>query len=257
MAVITKSISDRVCTLTLNRPENSNALNIELIDALVDGVRSADRDKRVAVIALKGSGKNFCAGGDIKDMHSKSDMFTGDALELRENYKHGIQKIAPVFESLGTPVICAIQGAAIGAGLDLSCMCDIRLAHTGAKFGETFARLGLVPGDGGTFLLQRVVGFAKAMELTLTCDVIDANEALRIGLVSKVTDNLDQSLEEYCDKVKEQSPLALKLSKRALISAYRSDLSSNLELLASFQGLAQDSKEHQDRLSEFFSRKKS
>ena len=163
-----------VLEIKLNRPEASNAFTIDMIDELCSCLKTADNDPAVRAIIITGEGKNFCAGGDIKSMVNKSEMFSGDPNQLRKNYMYGIQQIPQTMEQIETPVIAAINGAAIGAGLDFCCMCDIRIAAEDAKFGETFVKLGLIPGDGGAFFLQRVVGYSKAIELTLTGDVIDA-----------------------------------------------------------------------------------
>ena len=232
--------------VSLNRPQSSNALTVGMIDELLEVVEQADIDDQVRCIILTGEGKNFCAGGDIKNMLAKKEMFSGESNELREKYKRGIQKIPKVFDEISTPVVAMINGAAIGAGLDLACMCDIRIASKNAKFGETFTRIGLVPGDGGTYFLQRIVGFAKAMELTLTADIIDGEEAKSIGLVSYLVDSEDlvKQTKLLSDKISSNAPIANQMAKKAIKHAYRSDLSSNLELLSAFQGISQRTSDH-------------
>ncbi len=174
--------------VTLNRPQYSNAFSDEMIASLCRLLREADWDDDIRVIILTGAGKAFCAGGDVKAMEEKTGMFAGDPEGLRRRYTKGIQQIPLTIEALHTPLIAMVNGAAIGAGCDLACMCDIRLGCKYSKFGETFAKLALVPGDGGTFFLQRVLGYAKAMELSLTGRIVSAEEALSLGLLNNIVE---------------------------------------------------------------------
>jgi 2-(1,2-epoxy-1,2-dihydrophenyl)acetyl-CoA isomerase len=237
---------DHTLWLYLNRPEASNAFTVEMIDELVNMLSYADLDSEIRCIVLSGRGKHFCAGGDVKNMLAKKEMFAGGPNELRERYKRGIQKIPMAFSTLSTPVVAMINGAAIGAGLDIACMCDIRIASEHAKFGETFTKLGLIPGDGGTYFLQRIVGFAKAMEMTLTADVYSAQDGKDMGLFSQVVVNekLKETVDKYVDKVCANAPIAIQMAKRAITHAYRSDLQGNLDLLAAYQGITQRTSDH-------------
>ena len=172
--------------ITLNRPEASNAYSSGMVKAFVEVLRHADVDNQIRVIVITGAGKNFCAGGDIKAMQGKTGMFAGESNELREAYQAGIQQIPLTISQLKTPVIAMVNGAAVGAGCDLAAMCDLRVSSTEATFAETFARVGLVPGDGGAFFLTRLIGYGKAMEMFLTCKTVSAQEALEIGLRNDV-----------------------------------------------------------------------
>lgn len=244
-------VIDKVLWLYLNRPEASNAFTVEMIDELVTTLQNADIDPNIRCIVLSGEGRHFCAGGDVKNMLAKKEMFAGEPNELRERYKRGIQKIPKAFNELSTPVVAMINGAAIGAGLDITCMCDIRICSENAKFGETFTKIGLIPGDGGTYFLQRIVGFAKAMEMTLTADIYTSEQALNMGLVSKVVplEKLKEETKIIVNKITSNAPIAVQLAKRALTHAYRSDLSSNLEMLSAFQGISQRTSDHFEALS--------
>ncbi len=241
---------DHKLWITLNRPKSSNAFTLTMIEELVSTLQRADEDNEVRCIIITGEGKHFCAGGDIKNMLAKKEMFEGEANELRQKYKKGIQRIPKAMDELTTPVIAMINGAAIGAGLDIACMSDIRIASSNAKFGETFTKIGLVPGDGGTYFLQRIVGFARAMELTLTAEVINSEEAKSIGLVSSVCDReqLKEKTNLIADKIISNAPIAIQMAKRAIKHAYRSDLSSNLELLSAYQGITQRTSDHFEAL---------
>ena len=175
-----------IWTLTMNQPETRNALTgntaVEEFVQVCDEIR---RDASVKAVILTGAGPIFSSGGNVKDMQRFfDDALTPDA--IREEYRQGIQRIPRALTQLDVPVICAINGPAIGAGLDLTCMCDIRIASETATFAESFVRVGIVPGDGGAWLLPRAVGRAKAAEMAFTGEAIDAQEALACGLVSRV-----------------------------------------------------------------------
>lgn len=203
--------------VTLNRPQYSNAFSDQMIIDLCRLLREADWDDDVRVIILTGAGKNFCAGGDVKAMEEKTGMFAGDPEELRRRYTKGIQQIPITIESLHTPIIAMVNGAAIGAGCDLACMCDMRIGCRHSRFGETFAKLALVPGDGGAFFLQRVVGYAKAMELSLTGRVVTAEEALALGLLNTLVEeaSLKEETEKIAQMISGNSPVAVSMIKKS------------------------------------------
>ncbi len=244
--------------VTLNRPEASNAYSSGMVKALVEVLRHADLDTQVRVIVVTGAGKNFCAGGDLKAMKGKTGMFAGESNELREAYQAGIQQIPLTMSQLKTPVIAMVNGAAVGAGCDLAAMCDLRVAADSATFAETFARVGLVPGDGGAFFLTRLVGFGKAMEMFLTCKTITAAEAQGIGLVNQVVPlpELKRKTQELVDVLAALPPIALQMTKKALVHAYQNDLSSHLELMAAYQGITQRSSDHFKALDGIAEKKK-
>lgn len=242
--------------ITLNRPDASNAFTEVMIKELVDLLYFADEETSTHCIVITGAGKNFCAGGDIKQMQSKEGMFAGESNELRLRYKKGIQKIPICMNSLSTPVVAMINGAAIGAGLDLACMCDIRIASENAKFGETFTKLGLIPGDGGTFFLQRVVGFSKAMEMTLTAKIYNADEAIKMNLISSVCkqNELQENIRNLVDQICSNSSIANSMAKRSIIHARNSELNEVLDLLAAYQGITQRTDEHFSLLNKLISK---
>ncbi len=244
--------------VTLNRPDASNAYSIEMVKALVEVLKHADLDTQIRVIIITGAGKNFCAGGDIKAMKGKSGMFAGESNELREAYQAGIQQIPLTISQLKTPVIAMVNGAAVGAGCDLAAMCDLRVAGAEATFAETFARVGLVPGDGGAFFLTRLIGFGKAMEMFLTCKSVSAEEALKMGLVNQVVlqNELKTKAEELADQLASLPPIALQMTKKAVVHAYQHDLNSHLELMAAYQGITQRSSDHFKALDGMMEKKK-
>lgn len=251
--------SGDIAVLTLNRPDIRNAFtHQEMIDEIVDVCQKVQDAETVSVLVVTGAGSSFSAGGNVKDMYRKEGMFSGDPNDIRQNYRKGIQRITLAFQRLDVPAIAAVNGPAMGAGCDLTCMCDIRIASENARFGETFVSVGLIPGDGGAFLLPRVVGFSKALELAFTARVIDATEALRIGLVSEVTppEKLLERAMEVAAEIAQHPARILRLAKRLFYLSQGRSLEETLELSCSFQALCHHSPEHMAALETFFARQK-
>lgn len=244
------SADDAVTTITLDRPEARNAYSDEMLEQLVGALDEAALDERVRCVILTGAGRGFHAGGDVKAMKARSGMFAGDPAELRDRYIDGIQSVPRRLATFRKPMICAMHGAAIGAGLDLACMCDLRIAARSSKMGSTFVQVGLVPGDGGAFFLARTVGFPKALELMMRGRVIDADEALRIGLVHEVVDDevLLVRARELAEELAALPPVALQMTKRAAYDSWNGEVHRALELAATYQGIAQNHPDHQRRL---------
>ena len=204
-------------TLTLNAPGERNALSSQAQwDAVVQACEQVQRDQSVKVVILTGAGSAFCAGGNVKDFRDKRGLAAGGGMAVRENYRNGIQRIPLAFYRLDVPTIAAVNGPAIGAGCDLACMADIRIASDKASFAESFVKLGQIPGDGGAWLLQRVVGYAKAAEMSFTGDLLDAQQALAIGLVSKVVPaaSLLDEARALAERMAANPGQALRMTKR-------------------------------------------
>jgi enoyl-CoA hydratase/carnithine racemase len=251
---------DAVAVVTLNQPEKRNPISgLDMIDALEAAMRGLDADMTVRAVILTGAGSAFSSGGDLKAMATPGSSLR-DALpaQTRRNYKSGIQRLPLLFEALEVPVIAAINGPAIGAGCDLACMCDVRVASASAKFAESFVKLGIVPGDGGAWLLPRIIGFAKATELALTGDMLDATEALACGLVSRVVPD-DQLMDEarlVARKIAANPPHAVRMTKRLLREGHRSTLANILELSAAMQALGHATADHDEAVDAFLSKRK-
>ncbi len=243
---------DAVATITLNRPDARNAYSDSMVEQLVDAIDRAEADSDVDVVIVTGSGSAFCAGGDLKAMRDQSGMFEGDPVELRDQYIKGIQTIPRRFESFEKPTIAAINGPAIGAGLGLALMCDLRIASQDAKFGSTFARVGLIPGDGGAYFLTRVVGFARALELMLTARVIDADEAADIDLIHHQVpdDEVMNRARETADQIASLPSKAVQTAKAALYRSVDQDMETALQLTAALQGLIQRTDEHHEAVEQ-------
>ncbi|KFJ13720.1 enoyl-CoA hydratase/isomerase family protein [Delftia acidovorans] len=247
-----------IWTLTMNQPETRNALTgntaVEEFVQVCDEIR---RDASVKAVILTGAGPIFSSGGNVKDMQRFfDDALTPDA--IREEYRQGIQRIPRALNQLDVPVICAVNGPAIGAGLDLTCMCDIRIASETATFAESFVRVGIVPGDGGAWLLPRAVGRAKAAEMAFTGEAIDAQQALACGLVSRVVpaDQLLPTARELADKIAANPGAVMRMTKRLLREGEHSTLESLLELSAGYQALAHKTADHREAVMAFVEKRK-
>jgi enoyl-CoA hydratase/carnithine racemase len=243
---------DHVETWTLNRPDQRNPVSDpDVVEALVAAVEGANADPDVRAVVLTGAGPAFSAGGNVKDMAARRPPFDGDPATLRERYRHGIQRIPRAMYACDVPVVAAVNGPAVGAGCDLACMCDLRVASTEARFAESFVRLGLIPGDGGAWLLQRAVGPARAAEMTLTGDPVDAATALEWGLVSRVVppDDLLPTAHALAERIAANPPQTVRLAKKLLREAAHQSLDSVLELSAAYQAISQRTADHEEALA--------
>lgn len=243
-----------IVTVRMNHPDTRNALTTrEQIQEFVDLCAELRRDMSVRVMVLTGNGSAFCAGGNVKDMHERGGIFAGSPYELRNTYRDGIQRIPLAIYELDIPVIAAVNGPAIGAGLDLACMCDIRLAAPKAIFAESFVRLGIVPGDGGAWLLPRIIGIPKASLMAFTGDAIDAAKALDWGLVEQVCthETLQSEAQALARRIASNPGHALRLCKRLLREGQHMRLDSLLELSAAYQALAHHTEDHHEAVAAF------
>ncbi len=242
-------VADGIATVTMNRPDNRNSLDPEMQDALLHHFAALDADGAVRVAILTGAGSAFSAGGNVKRMASSGVERT--PAQSRGYYRHGIQRLPLLFERLEIPVIAAVNGPAIGAGCDLTCMCDLRVAGESARFAESFVKLGIIPGDGGAWLLPRVVGFARAAEMALTGDMLDARAALEAGLVSRVVPDaaLLESARALAARIAANPPVAVRMARRLLREAWNAKLDHILELSAAMQAVAHTTDDHKEALT--------
>lgn len=242
--------TDTKCVV-INNPKAKNALSDEVIVELLATLEQLEDDPAVRFIVLRGAGDAFSAGGDIKMMRARQGMFAGNPNELRKNYQKLIQKIPQQIERMEKIIIAAIDGPAIGAGLDLACMCDFRLATQRSYFAESFARIGLIPGIGGSFFFMRLIGYAKAMELTLTGRKFNAAEASGMGMLSQVVadDALEAQVDALLAQLRPNSQMAMEMAKKSLRYAYQNDHRIILDLLSSYQGICQNDPDHIQRLT--------
>jgi enoyl-CoA hydratase/carnithine racemase len=247
-----------VALLTLNRPDTRNALSGEAMFAAFEQTFAAlNADLNVRVAILTGAGTAFCSGGNVAEMRERTGMFAGSPDEIAQRYRDGIQRIPRAFEMLQVPIIAAVNGPAIGAGNDLACMCDLRIASTTARFAESFVKVGIVPGDGGCWLLPRVIGHARAAEMAFTGDAIDAEEALRIGLVSRVVAPealLDEAL-RLAARIAANPPQVLRWTRQLLQQARTGTLDEALNAAGRLQGLAHHTADHAEAVAAFFEKR--
>ncbi len=244
------SIADGIARIVLDRPDRMNAFTFEMIDAWTAALQQCRTDESVKVVLVTGTGSAFCSGGDIVEM--------GDRLDhTPEQRKHElfqrIERIPLALEDLDKPVIAVVNGVATGAGMDMALMCDIRYAAQSARFAETYVKVGLVPGAGGAHFLPRLVGVAKALELFLTGEFVDADEALRIGLVNKVFPDatLMQEAEKIARRMVQAPALTLRMTKRAIYQGMRNDLRTNLDLISSHYAVITSTQDHKNLVKSF------
>lgn len=248
--------SGAVVMLTLDSPETRNVLTGNSApEEFAAACERINADPSVRVAILTGAGTAFSAGGNLKDMQQ---LFERTPAELRGWYRNGVQRLALAVYNLEVPVICAVNGPAIGAGCDLTTMCDLRIASEKASFAESFLKVGLIPGDGGAWLLPRVVGKAMAAEMTYTGRTLDAAEALDIGLVSRVVPH-EQLLPEartLAAQIAEQPGVTLRMAKKLLREGERLDFPSLLELSAGLQALAHKTPQHVEAVNAFVEKRR-
>ena len=222
-----------IVTITLNRPERRNAFSPEMSESIREAVEDAARDSSVRVLVITRTGQAFCAGADVKAMAENPGQPGGE--ERRREVGGGHVSLPLLLHRFDKPVIAAINGVAVGGGLDLALACDIRIASDRARFAEVFVRRGLIPAMGGIFFLPRLVGIDRACQLIWTGDMIDAREAERIGLVTTIVphEELEIATRELAEKLAKGPPLAIQKAKRAIYEGLGMDLSSSLKQVAS------------------------
>ena len=241
-----------IATITLNRPEARNAIDLPMRHELVAALDEVESDEAARVLILTGAGGHFCAGGDVKSMRARRST----AAEGRARVEL-LNRMVLRLVDFPRPTVAMVDGYAVGAGTNLALCCDLVLASDRAKFGELFNKIGLVPDGGGTWLLSRLVGLARAKELIFTGDVLDAPEAARIGLVNRVVPaaELPAVTRALTEKIAAGPPGVLRLAKHMVNRAATSDLASALDLEAYSQGLAVAADDHQEGLAAFFDKR--
>lgn len=239
---------------TMNRPETRNALSDDdAVGAFLKLCETVNADSSVRVLILTGGGPSFSSGGNLKTLRDIVGSGLGEPERSRAAYRNGIQRLPLALYNLEVPTIAAVNGPAYGAGNDLACMCDIRIASEHAVFAESFVKLGLIPGDGGAWLLPRVIGMSRACEMSFTGEPIDAEQALAWGLVSRVVkaDRLLPVSLELAGRIAANSGKALRMTKRLLREGQQTRLDTLLEMSAAFQALAHHTAEHEAALDGF------
>jgi len=247
-----------VVTITLNQPDTRNAISeLAMVDAVVDAIDRLQADTQARVGILTGAGTAFSSGGNVKKLRAELTDSDLNPCQIEDFYRLGIQRIPLAIHKLDVPLIAAVNGPAIGAGCDLTTMCDIRIAGERAKFAESFVRLGIIPGDGGAYFLPRVVGMSKAAEMTFTGEALNAEEALACGLVSRVVadDELMSAARDLADRIAANPPRSVRMAKRLLRDGQKLPLASFLEMSASYQALAHRTDDHREAMAAVFEKR--
>ncbi|MDQ6685067.1 MAG: crotonase/enoyl-CoA hydratase family protein [Pseudomonadota bacterium] len=253
MSFLSTTREGAIVTLTMNQPETRNALTGNTaVDEFVEACAAIQADRSVRAVIVTGAGPVFSSGGNVKDMQ-RYFRDSPSAESIREEYRRGIQRLPKALYPLDVPTIAAVNGPAVGAGLDLACMCDIRIASETATFAESFVRVGIVPGDGGAWLLPRAVGRSKAAEMAFTGAAIDAREALDCGLVSQIVpaEGLIEAALALARRIAANPGGVLRMTKRLLREGERATLESLLEISAAYQAIAHLDPDHHEAVRAF------
>ena len=250
--------SGMVVTLTINRPDARNPLG-EVGDGELfeDAAGRINAERAIRCAILTGAGKAFSGGGNLKAMREKAGPFSGGGMHIREGYRSAIHRMVRAIWSIEVPLIAAVNGPAIGLGNDVACLADMRLAADNAVFAASFLKMGLVPGDGGAWILPRIIGRARAAELFFTGDSIDAATALQWGLVSQVVPAADlmKEAQALAARISRQPPDVLRLTKRLMRDAEHASFDTLMEMSAAFQSLAHLTKDHSEAVAAFFEKR--
>jgi len=247
-----------IVTLTLNKPESRNLVtDADICTALGDACDRIGSDGSVRCVILTGAGKTFSGGGNLKEMRDRLGSFAGPPAELRDRYRRGIQQTIAKLFNLEVPAIAAVNGPAYGAGFDVTCACDIRIAGESAVFAENFVKVGIISGDGGSWLLPRAIGLSRAAEMTFTGDPIDAGTALAWGLVSRVVPDADLLSEaaKVAERIAANPPRHLRMSKRLLRESQNVRFDTLLEIAAGMQGICHHTRDHEEAVQAFFEKR--
>jgi 2-(1,2-epoxy-1,2-dihydrophenyl)acetyl-CoA isomerase len=243
-------VAEGIATLTMNRPDKLNAFTSEMLHAMVAALDECDAREDVRAVILTGAGRGFCSGGDIGGMGGEVDSRPHITKSRIWNEIQAFPKRAARFEK---PLIAAVNGAAIGGGMDLALACDIRLAGESARFAETYAKIGLLPGGGGAYFLPRIVGKARALELLWTADFLDAAAALEIGLVNHVypDDTLLAEARKLAARIAAMPPLSIRLIKRCVNQSAEADMATAFDLVSSHIAIAHAGPDHVEAIAAF------
>lgn len=243
-----------VARITLASPDNRNAITgVEMLEGLLDALDAAELDPEVTVVVIDAEGPAFSAGGNVKDMAAREGLFAGSPVEMAERYRDTIQQLTRFLATTDLVTIASVDGAAVGAGFDLVLGCDLRFGSRKARFAHTFIEMGIIPGDGGAWLLPRVVGWQRATELALTARFIGAAEAEKYGVLLEVVpeDKLADRVGEVAATIASKPRPAVVMAKRLLRQARSMDLDGFLELSAALQAIAHTTPEHETAVADY------
>jgi enoyl-CoA hydratase/carnithine racemase len=258
IAESTLTVENRVATLTFERDDVRNALTgTALCDDILAAVAWANASPDVSVLIFTGGGKAFSSGGNVKALRERAGMFAGRPTEIEASYRTGIQRVPVAIHAAEVVTIAAVNGPAIGAGCDLTCMCDLRIGSEAAAFGETFVNLGIIPGDGGAWFLQRLIGYQRAADMTFRGRIVRAAEALEIGLLLEVVEpkQLVARAQEIAAEIAGKPPQALRYAKRLMKLAQRTELPDFLDYCAALQTFCHGTEDHAEAMAAFLDKR--
>ncbi len=249
MSDLLYEVSDRVATITLNRPDKLNAFTGEMIDTWASSLAKAQADEQDNVLVVTGKGGAFCAGGDVARMGDGEPT----PLQHKNQLWDHIHRIPKTLEGVDKPVIAMVNGLTVGAGMGMSLMCDVRIAAESARFSTGYVRVGLVPGDGDTYFLPRLVGSAKALELLWTADFIEAADALRLGIVNRVVPDaqLKAATYAFAKQIADGPQVPIRMIKRLVYQSLRLDLRTHLDLVSSHMAVVRRTEDHVEGVAAF------
>lgn len=256
MSIKTKTEAG-VTTITLAEPEIRNAITgVDMLEDLLDALDESEADTEVAVVVIDAEGPAFSAGGNVKDMAAREGLFSGSPSEMVERYRDTIQQLTRFLATTDLVTIASVDGPAVGAGFDLVLGCDLRFGSRNARFAHTFIEMGIIPGDGGAWLLPRVVGWQRATELALTARFITAAEAEKYGVLLEVVpdDKLATRVAEVARTIASKPRPAVTLAKRLLRQSRTMDLDGFLEFSAALQAIAHTTPEHEMAVADYVER---
>lgn len=246
-------VKDGIATARLNRPEKKNALSEEMVGGLARALHEAQDDPAVRVFIITGAGDAFCSGGDLGRRSREGEGTPPTPLQRKTRLQQGTHRVALAVEAFDKPLIAAVNGPAAGAGMDMALMCDLRFAARSARFAEAYIRVGLIPGNGGCYFLPRIVGVASALEMLWTGEFIDADEALRIGLVNRVYDD-DKLMAEtaaFAARLAAGPSIQQRLIKKLVYQSLRTDLRTSLELVSSHMAVVQSTDDYREAIQAY------
>ena len=249
MSDLLYEVKDKIATITLNRPDKLNAFTGPMIDAWARALADAQADASVNVIVVTGAGRAFCSGGDVGRMGEGEPTPLDHKNQLWEN----IHRVPKTLEAVDKPVIAMVNGLAVGAGMGMCVMCDVRVAAESARFSTGYVRVGLVPGDGDTYFLPRLVGAAKALELLWTADFIEAPEAHRLGIVQRVVPDaeLRDATYAFARQIADGPQIPVRMIKRLVYQSLRLDLRTHLDLVSSHMAVVRQTADHKEGVAAF------
>ncbi|MBM7700378.1 enoyl-CoA hydratase/isomerase family protein [Kurthia huakuii] len=264
MADLLFEIENRIATITLNRPDSLNAFSEDMVLKWIQALEEVRDNDDIRVVILKGNGKAFCAGGDIKAMTAgkgffeSSDDISSTALARKNSLWKRIQRIPLLLEEIDKPVIAQMHGYAMGAGLDMALMCDIRIAADTAKFSESYIKVGIVPGDGGAYFLPRIVGVDKALDMLWTARVLDAAEAKEMNLVTYVVseEELATFTQAYAEKLANSPGEVVRMVKRAVYQSQTMSLRTSLDYISSQMGIVTELADYKEGVQAVLEKRK-